>query len=118
MKPDNTYPHTANSHKEVFIGATNGVSVVDLVSLDGLCKRIHDKFSGHVKREVRRGQALDGLDVGAEVADVDSRDRQVSGVEGKIIRRATMTTKSLRHVNTGENMEMVCTKKVARKKKK
>lgn len=70
-----------NSHEEVLVGAADGVPVVHLVGLDGLRQGVHDELSRHVQREEGRGEALDGLDVGAEVAGGGSIGKAVSGVE-------------------------------------
>ena len=70
-----------NSHEKVLVGATNRVPVVHLVGLDGLRQSVHDEFSRHVQRKEGGGEALDGLDVGAEVPSGGSIRKAVSRVE-------------------------------------
>lgn len=64
---------------------------MDLVGLDGLGEGVHDELSGHVEREEGRGEALDGLDVGARV-DGERTRRHVSGMDGDRLRVAHLTT--------------------------
>lgn len=56
-----------------------------LVGLDGLGQSIHDELSRHVKWEVRRRKALDGLDVGAREATVGEFSQDGSRVKGEMV---------------------------------